>query len=282
MLSQHAHAVNEKQAPGMFAGNWRYRFTVLSTIFCAIILWPLALLEKFAIDSSVFVLFLAIFPLFVGLHSSIVLIMPRGDRRGLVLEILWTTFVFLLIAGAIAFGSGALLERITGINFFLADSIITLASPPLIFLLIEYSRSRPGILARRFQEKMRLEGRFRSWAEVLPDLQAGTGTLIVEIINHGLRFGPVWRVWWTPDSVLDIAPASHAIDVSECKLGENAFVDWCYGRYLREQKGSAVLTDCDIEPETDFIFLPDLGSKGDQFRKKFPDLAVVVLPLILH
>ena len=102
--------------------------------------------------------------------------------------------------------------------------------------------SLQAIGERRYRRRMAGRGRFSAWADLVPVLEAGQGTLIIEQANKC----PV-RVWWTPDDVLALAPcpppAAEELDISGCRSAEpHEFVAWCHRRYLDEDAGSARLT----------------------------------------
>jgi predicted RNA-binding Zn-ribbon protein involved in translation (DUF1610 family) len=185
------------------------------------------------------------------------------------------------IAYPIAFGSGALLYKLTGIDFHVADWIITIAAGPVAFgvvILIGRSVERgPG--DRRIRRAITKQGRFRKWSEVLPQLQAGQGTLIVELINFGPTYGPQWRTWWTPENALELGPAKPHIELCTCMPGEIPFVDWCQERYLDAAAGAASLFDTTTVGPPDMIVPEPLDCLSAPFQKEFPALSVVVLPM---
>jgi hypothetical protein len=117
---------------------------------------------------------------------------------------------------------------------------------------------------------MESRGRYIRWAELLPRLEAGAGTLIVD-------YGDNWpmRLWWTPDDVLDIAPFQPPEEgrLLYMLLGEeerDPFTQWCCSHYTDLECGTAHLT---VVPP--FLLSGDVLSYSEFFEGRFPRIAVV-------
>lgn len=116
---------------------------------------------------------------------------------------------------------------------------------------------------RRFRRRMENRGRFVDWAELLPALEAGPGTLIVEHANKC----PI-RVWWTREDVLALAPCEppgkdelQRLALGAC--GRHDFIAWCHRRYIAEDSGIATLTlpDEDLPGELWLSYAPYLEGR---------------------
>ena len=93
----------------------------------------------------------------------------------------------------------------------------------------------------RFAHSMREKGRFIPWAVLEGRLLRGHGTLIVEQARSERI-----RVWWTPGDIFHAAtkpppPPEEELDYDRCGK-QQAFVSWCYERYLHPDSGQATLT----------------------------------------
>lgn len=120
---------------------------------------------------------------------------------------------------------------------------------------------------RRFRDRLRVQGRLPRMNELQPKLEAGEGTLMVEM-SKGSR-----RVWWTPD---DVPATGEPVDVEDDEEyvailsgeKEHAFNTYCLREYLDEETGKALLTP--IRPTT-----------CGQLAKRYPKMRVigVVVPL---
>jgi len=121
---------------------------------------------------------------------------------------------------------------------------------------------------RRFRRRMRGRGRYIEWADLVPRIESGEGTVVFE---QGLKL-PV-RAWWTPDDLLTSAPSpppSEAeLEVLTIMRGHrpHAFVSWCHRRYTDEDRGAALLTIPADMPD-DYILAP-------YFRERHPRIRAV-------
>ncbi|HET6251412.1 MAG TPA: hypothetical protein VFE47_27250 [Tepidisphaeraceae bacterium] len=200
---------------------------------------------------------------------------------GLFCELMFTAGFVYAVTAAIAFGSGAVLTSITGVNFKFTDLIVTIVIPPIILTLIHFELKRPGIRARFFAARVRRQGRYQPWDTLLPQLETGRGTLIIEIIGFHPTFGIECRAWWTPDRVLELAPGVPPENTYERGIGDDPFVDWVFREYTSRQSGSAALTEPAIPvPRGHFIDTP-ISSLAVPFKEKFPGLAVIILPALI-
>jgi hypothetical protein len=88
---------------------------------------------------------------------------------------------------------------------------------------------------------MREKGRFIPWAVLEGRLLRGHGTLIVEQARSERI-----RVWWTPGDIFQAAPKPPPPPEEELDYDrsgkQQAFVSWCYERYLHSDSGQAMLT----------------------------------------
>jgi hypothetical protein len=142
--------------------------------------------------------------------------------------------------------------------------LVALLSIPFAYMLMSIN----VMVERRFRRKMDAQDRFLSWDDLLPALNDGSGTLIIEQANKL----PV-RVWWTPDDVLAIAPCPPPDDdqlqcgaVSPPKT-PHPFVSWCHQRYMHEHTGTALLTLPSLE------LPPSLFASF--FQEHFPRLSAI-------
>lgn len=138
----------------------------------------------------------------------------------------------------------------------------------LAILLAFVALGRQAFRERRFRRRMKAQGRFIAWDDLLPALSRGEGTLI-------LQRGPrrPMRAWWTPDDVLALAPCPPPSFEEMDPLGLNPegpheFVAWCDWLYLDENNGSAKLTLPTLKPPPGVIF-------EDYFAQQFPRLTTV-------
>lgn len=150
--------------------------------------------------------------------------------------------------------------------------IVLLLLPLAVLLSIPFAYALMvlnAMIERRFRRKMNAQGRFRSWDDLLPALDDGSGTLIIEQANKL----PV-RVWWTPDDVLAIAPCPPPEDEQlQCDAispptTPHPFVSWCHQQYTHEETGTALLTLPTLELPPGLFFAPF-------FREQFPRLSVL-------
>jgi hypothetical protein len=120
------------------------------------------------------------------------------------------------------------------------------------------------IRERRFRAQMQAAGRYLTWQELLPSLESGDGTLIVE--THGT--GP-FRIWYTEDN---IRAKGEPISTDEEILGvlggktSHVFNSRCLREYIDSANGSASLTN--IRPAR---------VRSGRFQKRFPHAKVVRL-----
>jgi hypothetical protein len=117
---------------------------------------------------------------------------------------------------------------------------------------------------------MESRGRYIAWADLLPRLEAGVGTLIID-------YGDNWpiRLWWTPDDVMAMAPCKPSGEdrLLYMLLGEeerDPFVQWCCSRYTDLESGCAYLT---VLPA--FALSGAVVSYSEFFEGRFPRLEVV-------
>jgi hypothetical protein len=124
----------------------------------------------------------------------------------------------------------------------------------------------------RFRERMRRAGRFVHWFELLPRLNRGEGTLIVEQAQKASC-----RVWWTDQDVRAAAgnlavPESTTLDYFRTQA-PHPFVRWCHERFTAAKGGTAFLTRSPYRHPPGFV-------EASFYREKFPTLAVVVTVLL--
>ncbi|MDR3619542.1 MAG: hypothetical protein P4L85_09345 [Paludisphaera borealis] len=117
---------------------------------------------------------------------------------------------------------------------------------------------------------MKQRGRFIEWADLLPALTAGEGTLIIEQGNKC----PV-RIWWTPEDVLSRAPCPppgqeelEYLCFFRTPEESQEFVAWCHKRYTDEAEGAALIT-------VPFLELPPGLLFAEFFREQFPLISAV-------
>jgi hypothetical protein len=123
---------------------------------------------------------------------------------------------------------------------------------------------------RRVRRLMHGRGRYISWAELLPNLISGLGTLI---IDHGDNW-PI-RLWWTPDDVLAIAPCPppNQDRLLDAMVGEgepDPFIGWCCLRFTDLDRGTASFT---IPPR--FMLPVGVIFYSEFLRSRFPRVRVV-------
>lgn len=119
----------------------------------------------------------------------------------------------------------------------------------------------------RFRKRMRARGRFVDWADLVPRLRQGDGTLIVE---QAQKIG--CRVWWTDLEVLSRAEVPPPPEKELDYLRQDAphpFVSWCHKAFIAADRGAASLTLPPYRYPPGFV-------EASFFREKFPALAVVM------
>lgn len=134
--------------------------------------------------------------------------------------------------------------------------------PPAVFAIGRLQDHKE----RRFRRRMRGRGRYIEWADLVPRIESGEGTVVFE---QGLKL-PV-RVWWTPDDLLASAPSpppSEAeLEVLTVMRGHrhHAFVSWCHRQYTDEDRGAALLTIPADMPDG-FILAPYIRERHPKIR----------------
>lgn len=187
-----------------------------------------------------------------------------------------------LVVGVVVFGLGRLLHAVTGHDFDVLDTWVTLVGGPalLCVVVVGYWVVLGGRADLRMRRQMRAAGRFRPWGDLRPHLSNGVGTLIVELLSCGSVYWVPWRLWWTPDDVLALAPSATPESGPFCHSGEQPFVDWCIERYLQRDVGTAVLTRSRIQANPDVMMFPErLDEVAIPLRQAFPALSIIVLPM---
>ena len=120
---------------------------------------------------------------------------------------------------------------------------------------------------RKFRREMERVGRFVEWNDLLPKLEAGEGTLIVE---QAQKDGV--RIWWTSREVgasSTVAPPAEE-ELDYLRLSEpHQFVAWCKATFLDRDSGSALLTNPPYRYPPGFV-------EASFFREKFPRLQIVM------
>ncbi|WP_337175811.1 hypothetical protein [Paludisphaera sp.] len=150
--------------------------------------------------------------------------------------------------------------------FLAVGCILVFLTTPIWLPLVPLIARLQAAGERRFLQRMKARGRFKTWEELRPALEAGEGTLIIE---QGYKL-PV-RVWWTADDLLSSAPCPPPSDDEIQALvvvpRPHEFVAWCHRRYTAEEAGTAMLTLPADMPDG-YILAPD-------FRERFPGLTTI-------
>ena len=156
-------------------------------------------------------------------------------------------------------------DIVTVLNTSFAGAIVGLWVGDLV--RGEVKRERVAEQERRVLYDMRLAGRFIPWHDLVPRLQQGDGTLIVE---QGLM--AAHRVWWTPDDLHQTAPMPPPLEsyLRFRRTGPpHPFIGWCHATYLSVDDGQASLTKPNFRLRAGPI-------RSTLFRDKFPDLNIVM------
>jgi hypothetical protein len=144
---------------------------------------------------------------------------------------------------------------------------------------------------KRLRHKLRLVGRFISWADIEAKFSAGTGTLIVE---HRGPKGPI-REWWTEDDVIAASPVLLLASLKSPPKEEvvephKQYSKLCSTRYVDLESGSAKVTELPVplrrrlDPRKYMVV--DLGGglmtavvlkAGRKLAEKYPQGKVVTL-----
>ena len=175
----------------------------------------------------------------------------------------------------IAFGSGAVLRWYTGHNFRTVDAVVTVATGPVLFAAIwaGYGLITADRRGQRLRRGVRAQGRWRRWAELMPLVRTGRGTLILEVTTFGPPAGLRVRTWWTPDADLPDVPDRGPIAAP----GQSPEADRLRHLYLDETAGTALLVG---GVPIDVAAAESLAAAAAACRSAIPGLAVIVLPVL--
>lgn len=139
--------------------------------------------------------------------------------------------------------------------------ILVLAVPFCLLVTIAQFREE-----RRFRHDLRMHNRVIEWKDLVPRLETGAGTLIVE---QGQK-RPA-RIWWTVEDVLGLAPhqppTSEELDIL-CVEPPNPFVAWCHDRYLDAETGKGLLSVPSFKLPPGLFF-------ADFFKERYPRLQAI-------
>lgn len=121
---------------------------------------------------------------------------------------------------------------------------------------------------RCFRQRMRAMRRFIEWADLLPSLKRGDGTLIIE---QAQKDGV--RIWWTDQSLLasaNVPQRPSEAELDYLRLREpHPFVTWCHERFTAGEKAVGLLTHPPYRYPPGFV-------EASFFRARFPRLAVIM------
>jgi len=129
---------------------------------------------------------------------------------------------------------------------FLALIALALAMPSWMRRLDERHRQACEAEERAARETLSAMGRYIPWSQLEPELRAGNGTVIHQIVRwNGLRI-----IWWTEDSILNLAPSElpGPREYWEPNDELQAFIEQCAHDYTDMESGTAAMTEFD--PET--------------------------------
>ena len=141
--------------------------------------------------------------------------------------------------------------------------IAAIFSIPYVVILGIVIRARE----RNLRKRLTRLGRVRDWVSIRPQLEAGSGTLIVEQANKEER-----RIWWTEESVAHSwqseIPSFEVEYITHNR--SHPMVAWIVERYLEGRNKTAFLV-----LDSPQRFWPPFGMVSDEFKALFPKARVV-------
>jgi hypothetical protein len=143
--------------------------------------------------------------------------------------------------------------------------LLCLVAAPLYLVALRFAIAAPNRREQKFIERMKTNGRFRSWEET--EARRGKGTVMIEQAQKSHH-----RVWWTPDDVTtsapDPIPDEEKLDYMRARV-PRPFVTWCAEKYTSPTTGTALLTEFPVAFPPGFV-------TSEFVRGKFPEVRVVM------